>query len=51
MKRWKEIKLIANDDYWNDRPYIDEMLGMVFESEEEDILAVLKLDKLAWLPL
>ncbi|MBU5427243.1 peptide ABC transporter substrate-binding protein [Tissierella pigra] len=38
-EKMKEIKLIANDDYWNDRPYIDEILGMVFESEEDILTA------------
>lgn len=38
-EKMKQIKLIANDEYWNDRPYIDEILGRVFESEEDILTA------------
>lgn len=38
-EKMKQIKLTANDEYWNDRPYIDEILGRVFESEGDVLTA------------
>ena len=38
-EKMKEIKLSANDNYREGRPYIDEILGRVLESEEDILTA------------
>lgn len=38
-EKMKQIKLVANDNYRNGRPYIDEIVGRVLDSEEDILTA------------
>lgn len=38
-KKMKEISLVANDNYRKGRPYIDKVLGRVFDNEEDILRA------------